>query len=82
MLARVHARWWDAPELGSTEELISAGISKYSFDDLLLDYRRGLVRNLTFPILFWSRGRPREDWRYRLDCALAAYRDHDCVEVL
>ena len=64
------------------EALINAGISNYSFDDLLLDYRRCLVRNLTFPILFWSRGLPREAWRNRLDCALAAYRDLDCAEVL
>jgi aminoglycoside phosphotransferase (APT) family kinase protein len=64
------------------EQLISAGISSYSFDDLLLDYRRSLVRNLTFPILFWSRGWPRESWRHRLDCALAAYRDHHCAELL
>lgn len=64
------------------EQLISARISNYSFDDLLLDYRRCLVRNLTFPILFWSRKHPRESWRNRLNHALAAYRDHDCAEVL
>lgn len=64
------------------EELVSAGISNYSFDDLLLDYRRCLVRNLTFPIIFWSRGWARESWRYRLDCALAAYRDFAGVELL
>lgn len=64
------------------EELMRAGISSYSFDDLLLDYRRCLVRNLTFPILFWSRGMPRESWRHRLDYALAAYRDLDSAELL
>ncbi len=64
------------------EELMSAGISNYSFDDLLLDYRRCAVRNLTFPILFWSRGLPREAWRRRLDYALAAYRDLDAAELL
>lgn len=64
------------------EELIAAGISNYSFAELLLDYRRCAVRNLTFPILFWSRGLPRETWRNRLDCALAAYRDLECVELL
>jgi thiamine kinase-like enzyme len=64
------------------EELVNAGISNYSFDDLLLDYRRCLVRNLTFPIIFWSRGWARQSWRYRLDCALAAYRDFDAAELL
>jgi aminoglycoside phosphotransferase (APT) family kinase protein len=64
------------------EELNRTGINDYSFDDLLLDYRRCLVRNLTFPVLFWSRKLPRESWRNRLNHALAAYRDHDCSEVL
>ena len=64
------------------EELIRAGISSYSFEDLLLDYRRCAVRNLTFPVLFWSRGMPRESWRQRLDYALAAYRDLDAAELL
>ncbi len=64
------------------EELMRAGISNYSFDDLLLDYRRCVVRNLTVPILMWSRGLPRSAWRHRLDCALAAYRDLECAELL
>jgi len=40
------------------------------------------VRNLTIPIIFWARGMPREGWRHRLDCALAAYRDLDGSELL
>ena len=64
------------------EELISAGITNYSFDDLLLDYRRCTVRNLTFPVIFWLKGFPRESWRHRLDYALAAYRDLDGAEFL
>jgi hypothetical protein len=62
--------------------LIESGTSTYSFDDLWLDYRRCVVRNLTFPIIFWSRGFPRDTWRYRLDCALAAYRDLDAEQLL
>jgi aminoglycoside phosphotransferase (APT) family kinase protein len=90
-LAFMIALHWDRPTRQQLElpllhlyheKLISAGISSYSFDDLLLDYRRCLVRNLTFPVLFWSRGQPREAWRNRLDCALAAYRDHECAELL
>jgi len=63
-------------------ELIGAGVSNYSFDDLLLDYRHCLVRNLTIPIIHWSRGWAREAWRNRLDYALAAYRDFDGEELL
>ena len=55
--------------------LAESGVSDYSFDDLWLDYRRCIVRNLTFPIILWGRGLPAEAWRHRLDCALAAYRD-------
>ncbi len=64
------------------QELIGAGVNNYSFDDLFLDYRRCLVRNLTFPIILWAHGDPRESWRHRLDYALAAYRDHDAAELL
>ena len=64
------------------EELIKSGINDYSFDELLLDYRRCVVRNLTFPIILWSRGLAREAWRNRLNYALAAYRDLDCAELL
>lgn len=63
-------------------ELIGAGVSNYSFDDLLLDYRRSLVRNLTFPIILWARSDPREAWRRRLDNALAAFRDLNAAELL
>jgi hypothetical protein len=54
----------------------------YSFDDLWLDYRRCAVRNLTFPIINWSRGFAPEVWRDRLNCALAAYRDLGGHELL
>ena len=64
------------------EQLINAGINNYSFDDLWLDYRRCLVRNLTIPIIRWSTGLARELWRNNLDCALAAYRDLNCAELL
>ena len=48
------------------QELIRVGVRSYSFADLVLDYRRCVVRNRTFPIIFWSRGFPRKAWRYRL----------------
>ena len=64
------------------QEILRAGVNNYSFDDLRLDYRRCAIRNLTFPIILWARGLPREAWRHRLDCALAAYRDLECDELL
>lgn len=62
------------------QRLAAQGVAKYAFDELLLDYRRCVVRNLSIPILFWSRGMKPEGWWHRLECALAAYRDLDCDE--
>jgi aminoglycoside phosphotransferase (APT) family kinase protein len=62
--------------------LEARGVTRYAFEDLWMDYRRCVVRNLTFPILLWSRGLPAEAWFHRLRCALAAYRDLDCGELL
>ena len=64
------------------EALLADGVSNYSLDDLWLDYRRGVVRNLTIPILLWSRGMNTEAWWHRLECALAAYEDLACDELL
>jgi hypothetical protein len=57
------------------EALLAHGVANYSLDDLWLDYRRGVVRNLTIPVIFWSRGMKPEGWWHRLECALAAYDD-------
>ena len=64
------------------EGLLAQGVTTYTFDDLWLDYRRCAVRNLTIPIIFWSRGMKPEGWWHRLECALAAFRDLDCDELL
>ena len=64
------------------ERLIEYGVKNYSFDDLWLDYRRCVVRNLTIPIIFWKRGMKPESWWYRLECALASYHDLACDELL
>jgi aminoglycoside phosphotransferase (APT) family kinase protein len=64
------------------ERLCERGVANYAFDDLLLDYRRGVVRNLTVPILFWQRSMKAEAWYHRLECGLSAYRELGCDEVL
>jgi hypothetical protein len=64
------------------EGLLQSGIRSYTLDDLRLDYRRCVVRNLTLPILFWKRGMKRENWWHRLEFALAAYQDLRCDELL
>jgi aminoglycoside/choline kinase family phosphotransferase len=64
------------------ERIRELGATGYSFDDLWLDYRRCAVRNLTIPVLFWSRGMAPEGWWHRLECAVAAYRDLECEELV
>jgi hypothetical protein len=64
------------------DRLLKYGVQNYSFDELWLDYRRCVVRNLTIPIIFWSRGMKPEGWWHRLECALMAYRDLACDELL
>lgn len=64
------------------EALLARGVANYSLDDLWLDYRRCVVRNLTIPIIFASRGDKPEGWWHRLECAVAAYHDLSCDELL
>jgi hypothetical protein len=64
------------------EALLRNGVENYSFDDLWLDYRRSVVRNLTIPLIFWGRGMKPEGWWHRLECAVDAYRELDCDELL
>jgi hypothetical protein len=64
------------------EALLAHGIANYAYDDLWLDYRRCVIRNLTIPIIFWSAGKKPEAWWHRLECALSAYRDLECGELL
>lgn len=64
------------------EQLLAQGVRNYSFDDLWLDYRRCAVRNLTIPIIYWRRGMKPGNWWHRIECALAAYQDLDCDELL
>lgn len=64
------------------EALTTHGIANYTFDDLWLDYRLSVVRNLTIPLIMWNRGMKPEAWWRRLECALAAYNDLACEELL
>lgn len=64
------------------ERLLQLGVTGYAFDKLFLDYRRCVVRNLTFPILFRRRGMATDRWWYRLKHAIAAYQELDGDELL
>jgi Ecdysteroid kinase-like family len=64
------------------EDLLAHHIAGYSWNDLWLDYRLCVVRNLTLPLIFWNRGMMEESWHLRLRCALTAYKDLNCEELI
>jgi len=63
-------------------EELAHQIPGYSWDDLWLDYRLCVIRNLTIPIINWNQGMPDESWQLRLPCALTAYTDLNCDELI
>jgi hypothetical protein len=90
-LAFLMAAQWDGQRRQATElpllqnyheKLLASGIDDYSWEDLWLDYRLGVVRNLTIPILFWKRGVQAKRWQNCLSCVLAAYDDLRCDEII
>ena len=64
------------------ERLVALGVHDCLWDDLWQDYRRCIVRNLTIPIFFWTRGAPRENKARLLESALDAFEDLGCEDVL
>jgi len=62
--------------------LVAHGVTGYSWDNCWSDYRLGAIRNLTVPVVQWAGGLPPGQWWHRLECALLAYRDLDCAELL
>jgi thiamine kinase-like enzyme len=83
-LAFLMAAHWDRERRQALEvrllrkyhrQLSAGGVDNYSWDDLWLDYRFGVVRNLTLPLILWNRGVQANLWQHRLRCVLAAYED-------
>jgi hypothetical protein len=62
--------------------LVSHGVTGYSWEDCRIDYRLGAIRNLTVPVVQWAGGLHPRQWWHRLECALLAYQDLDCAELL
>ncbi|GCE07036.1 phosphotransferase [Dictyobacter aurantiacus] len=62
--------------------LHSHGVNHYSWDDLLLDYRHGLVFWLLMPVQDGSDGSQRSYWWPKMQCLVTAFREWDCRELL
>jgi aminoglycoside phosphotransferase (APT) family kinase protein len=64
------------------QRLVSAGIDKYSWDDLVLDYRVALVDWTLVVVQDAHNGSARDYWQPKMDCLLDAYEDWDCAQLL
>ncbi len=62
--------------------LVDYGVAGYAFDDLLLDYRLGLVYWALMPVQDAHDGAARSYWEPKLSCLLDAYDDWECEELL
>lgn len=62
--------------------LVDHGVAGYAFDDLLLDYRLGLVYWVLMPVQDAHDGSARSYWEPKLSCLLDAFEDWECEELL
>lgn len=58
------------------------GVRAYSWDDLVRDYRLGLVFWLLMPVQDAAGGSRRDYWWPKMQCLVAAFRDWRCGELL
>lgn len=58
--------------------LTERGITDYSLDQLLDDYRVSIVYMLFRTIWDQTSGASEAYWRPKLDCVVASYQDHEC----
>ncbi|WP_217563129.1 phosphotransferase [Paenibacillus sp. GbtcB18] len=63
-------------------ELVSSGVSGYSWNQCRHDYRIGLLQNLLYPVWHWHNGERAELWWNHLERALLAAQDSGCEELL
>lgn len=62
--------------------LLKNGISNYTFDDLIMDYKRSVIKMLFTPVEFWSKKINAEIWWSHLERIMLAFEDLNCIELL
>jgi len=60
------------------QALLARGVQNYSWEDLLADYRLGLIFWVTMPVQDGGDGAERSYWWPKMQCLVAAYQDWDC----
>src|SRR5581483_10065494 len=58
------------------------GVNNYSWDDLLTDYRTGLIFWLLMPVQDYFGGAGKEYWWPKMQCLVAAFQDWHCHHLL
>lgn len=92
-LVNMLATFWTSPQRreGGREErvlrryhetLLAHGVSGYTWDELLRDYRLALIDWLLVPVQDAGDGSRRNYWWPKLKCLAAAYEDWRCDELL
>lgn len=58
------------------------GVKNYSWDDLLNDYRFGIIFWVLMPVQDGYDGSDKDYWWPKMQCLLAAFREWDCAKLL
>jgi hypothetical protein len=58
------------------------GVGKYSWDDLLLDYKQGLIFWLLMPVQDRFGGAKKDYWWPKMQCLVTAFREWHCEDLL
>ncbi len=64
------------------QNLCSYGVTTYALEDLLTDYRSGLIFWLLMPVQDRFGGAGKEYWWPKMQCLVAAFEDWECERVL
>jgi hypothetical protein len=62
--------------------LVENGVTNYSREEFLFDYRHSAIRNLNIPVIYWAQGRDEEEWRTLLERAFEAFDVLQCGELI
>ncbi|NJM40252.1 MAG: phosphotransferase [Anaerolineae bacterium] len=63
-------------------QLHAGGVANYAWDDLLLDYRHGLIYWLLVPVQDANDGSPKDYWWPKMQCLVHAFREWGCEGLL
>ena len=62
--------------------LQAQGVSDYTWEDLLTDYRTGLIYWVLMPVQDGADGSHKDYWWPKMQCLVAAFREWRCEELL